>query len=194
MVRQPAAHRRPAPGLWIAPTHLCSPGPWASGVGRPSAGADRRVERGPSPGPEAVDRGSSTDPRASLRQQLTFPRRRLAAADGQLRRLMDLVGLDQLGARYPNLDAVEDWAHVLSGGEQQRVAIVRVLLQPPRLVLLDEATSATDLATEADLYEQLIKTGFTCISVGHRPSLRAFHTQELRLDGRGGWQLVPIAA
>lgn len=129
-------------------------------------------------------------PLGSLRQQLTFPRRRSAAADAQLRRLMERVGLAQLAARYPSLDAVDDWAHVLSGGEQQRVAIVRLLLQPPRLVLLDEATSATDLASEADLYQQLINTGFTCISVGHRPSLRAFHTRELRLDGRGGWRLL----
>lgn len=133
-------------------------------------------------------------PLGSLRQQLTFPRRRSAAADGQLRRLMDLVGLEQLAARYPSLDAEDDWAHVLSGGEQQRVAMVRLLVRPPRLVLLDEATSATDLASEAHLYDLVRKAGFTCISVGHRPSLRAFHTQELRLDGRGGWQLAPIAA
>lgn len=38
----------------------------------------------------------------------------------------------------------------------------------------------------------LLEAGCSLISVGHRPSLRAFHRRELRLDGRGGWQLLAI--
>ena len=128
-------------------------------------------------------------PLGSLRQQLTFPRYRSATVDGLLRELLDQVGLHDLSKRYPSLDLEDDWARVLSGGEQQRLSIVRLLVQRPRLVLLDEATSATDLATEARLYNLLLREGFSLISVGHRPSLRAFHQRELRLDGRGGWQL-----
>lgn len=131
-------------------------------------------------------------PLGSLRQQLTFPRRRTAAADPHLRHLMAQVGLEQLVERYPSLDAEDDWARVLSGGEQQRLSIVRLLLHRPRLVMLDEATSATDLATESRLYQLLLQQGISLISVGHRPSLRAFHHRELRLDGRGGWKLETI--
>ncbi|MFM7361176.1 MAG: ABC transporter ATP-binding protein/permease [Cyanobium sp.] len=133
-------------------------------------------------------------PLGSLRLQLTFPRHRSAAADPQLRRLLARVGLAELAERYPSLDAEDDWARVLSGGEQQRLAIGRLLLYRPRLVLLDEATSATDLASESQLYRLLLEENFSLISVGHRPSLRAFHQHELRLDGRGGWQLLPIEA
>ena len=133
-------------------------------------------------------------PLGSLRQQLTFPRYRSAAVDGALRELLDQVGLFDVSQRYPSLDAVDDWARVLSGGEQQRLSIVRLLLHRPRLVMLDEATSATDLDSERRLYGLLLKDGFTVISVGHRPSLRAFHQRELHLDGRGGWQLETIAS
>jgi putative ATP-binding cassette transporter len=133
-------------------------------------------------------------PLGSLRLQLTFPRHRSAAADPQLRRLLARVGLAELAERYPSLDAEDDWARVLSGGEQQRLAIGRLLLHRPRLVMLDEATSATDLASESQLYRLLLEGGFSLISVGHRPSLRPFHQRELRLDGRGGWQLLPIEA
>ena len=84
------------------------------------------------------------------------------------------------------------WSRTLSGGEQQRLAIARLLLHRPRLVLLDEATSATDLASETQLYQLLLQSGCSLVSVGHRPSLRAFHQRELQLDGRGGWQLGDI--
>lgn len=124
----------------------------------------------------------------TLRQQLTFPCHRSAAADPLLRQVLLQVGLADLAERYPSLDAEDDWARVLSGGEQQRLAIVRVLLQHPQLVMLDEASSATDLASERRLYRLLIAQGFTLISVGHRPSLRAFHGRELCLDGHGGWE------
>lgn len=131
-------------------------------------------------------------PLGSLRDQLTCPRHRTTASELQLRRLLSQVGLAHLAERYRSLDAEDDWQRVLSGGEQQRLAIARPLLHRPRLLLLDEATSAIDLAGEHGLYGLLLEAGISLISVGHRPSLRAFHRRELRLDGRGGWQLLAI--
>ena len=131
-------------------------------------------------------------PLGSLRDQLAFPRRRSGAADPELRELLHRVGLSAISERHPSLDGEENWSRTLSGGEQQRLAIARLLLHRPRLVLLDEATSATDLASEAQLYRLLLQSGCSLVSVGHRPSLRAFHQLELQLDGRGGWQLLAI--
>lgn len=133
-------------------------------------------------------------PLGSLRDQLCFPRSSTAASDARLRELLTQVGLADLSARYASLDAVEDWARVLSGGEQQRLSMTRVLLHRPQLALLDEATSATDLASEQHLYALLLTAGVTLISVGHRPSLRQFHQRELQLDGRGGWRLLTISS
>lgn len=72
---------------------------------------------------------------------------------------------------------------VLSLGEQQRLALARVLLQRPALVFLDEATSALDEAAEASLYQLLIDEcpQMAVVSIGHRQSLRAFHSRVLHL-------------
>jgi putative ATP-binding cassette transporter len=132
----------------------------------------------------------------SLRDQLlaTWPepaseRPTVLPGDDQLRAVLRAAQLDTLIERYPDLDAEADWDQVLSGGEQQRLGFARLLLRIPPLVLLDEATSALDLASEGHLYRLLLNAGVALISVGHRPSLEAFHDRVLRLDGRGGWTL-----
>ena len=71
----------------------------------------------------------------------------------------------------------------------------RVLLSRPRLVLMDEATSALDVANEEHLYAALREAGVTFVSIGHRPTLLAFHEKILRLvPGTGGapssWEVM----
>ena len=60
----------------------------------------------------------------------------------------------------------------LSGGEKQRVAIARVFLQAPQVLLFDEATSALDATTEQDILEAVrnLAVGRTSIFVAHRLS------------------------
>jgi len=133
-------------------------------------------------------------PLGSLRDQILFPAAAdpSALGDGELRLLMKQVGLAALAARYPDLGQEEDWSRVLSGGEQQRLGFARLLLRRPALVILDEASSALDLQAEEALYGLLVAAGPTVVSVGHRPSLRAFHHWELALEGGGGWRFAPI--
>ena len=69
----------------------------------------------------------------------------------------------------------------------------RLLLNSPRFVVLDEATSALDVATERHLYDLLIEREMAFVSVGHRPTLTAFHDTVLELDGTGRWCLLPAA-
>jgi putative ATP-binding cassette transporter len=103
------------------------------------------------------------------------------------------VRLPELVHRYPDLDIKQDWPRLLSLGEQQRLAFARLLLNSPRFVVLDEATSALDVTTERMLYELLVKRDMAYVSVGHRPTLTAFHDTVLEIDGSGAWRLLPAA-
>ena len=59
----------------------------------------------------------------------------------------------------------------------------------PRVVILDESTSALDLENEVRVYDLLLQLGVTVVSVGNRPSLVAFHDRILRMMGDGEWQM-----
>ncbi|CAK6690335.1 ATP-binding cassette domain-containing protein [Synechococcus sp. CBW1002] len=129
----------------------------------------------------------------SLREQLCYPQPSDRFSDEQLRHVLEQVKLPELVHRYPDLDIIQDWPRLLSLGEQQRLAFARLLLSAPRFVVLDEATSALDVATERHLYDLLVQRDMAFVSVGHRPTLTAFHDTVLELDGRGGWRLLPAA-
>ncbi|KAM1422220.1 hypothetical protein ACFX13_004458 [Malus domestica] len=96
--------------------------------------------------------------------------------------VLEDVRLGNLLSRFSSLDTSNDWSSVLSLGEQQRLAFVRLLLSKPQLVLLDESTSALDEANEVHLYQQIEKAGITYISVGHRQTLYDFHKKNLRIS------------
>jgi putative ATP-binding cassette transporter len=129
----------------------------------------------------------------SLREQLCYPQPTDRFSDDQLRHVLEEVCLPELVRRYPNLDIKQDWPRLLSLGEQQRLAFARLLLNSPRFVVLDEATSALDVATEKALYELLVQREMAFVSVGHRPTLTAYHDKVLELDGSAGWRLLPAA-
>ncbi|MDP3539457.1 MAG: ABC transporter ATP-binding protein/permease [Azonexus sp.] len=125
----------------------------------------------------------------SLRSQLLYPRSSEGVSDAELLHLLERVNLPNIAAHFGGLDAVFDWAKVLSVGEQQRIAFARVLHAAPRYAMLDEASSALDIANEDSLYHQLAASSTTLVSVGHRPSILKYHPQVLEIIGDGTWQL-----
>ncbi|AII44469.1 ABC transporter ATP-binding protein [Synechococcus sp. KORDI-100] len=130
----------------------------------------------------------------SLREQLCYPLDQARFSDDQLRAVLDQVMLSKLMQRYPDLDIKQDWPRLLSLGEQQRLAFARLLLNSPKVVVLDEATSALDVETESRLYALLRDREVSFISVGHRPTLKAFHDTVLELSGTDEWRLIPAAS
>jgi putative ATP-binding cassette transporter len=122
-------------------------------------------------------------PNGSLREALAYPQAASAYSDADLRQALVQAQLPQL---CDQLDHEDAWGQKLSGGEQQRLALARVMLKKPAWVFADEATSALDEATEQRLYSQLVNLvqtqGGGLVSIGHRPSLQAFHNMRWRLE------------
>ena len=131
-------------------------------------------------------------PNGTLRSQLIYPTRKLAETDSDesIRDILKQVNLTSLLERDENiLERHLDWASVLSIGEQQRISFARLFYHNPLLAFLDEATSALDEENEEYLYRLVLKLGFSFISVGHRSTLKKYHSQILEIRKDGTWDI-----
>lgn len=116
-------------------------------------------------------------PNGPLREALAYPQNVALYSDDDLKSALNDALLPALGER---LDEVASWSQTLSGGEQQRLAIARVLLKKPTWVFADEATSALDAASESFVYKALLstikQTKGAIISIAHKSDLVDYHT------------------
>jgi putative ATP-binding cassette transporter len=124
----------------------------------------------------------------SLRSQLLYPMIDRDISNEELSQVLEQVNLPDIVARCGGFEAELDFAKVLSVGEQQRLAVARVLLTKPRYAVLDEATSALDVENEEKLYAQLKATSSTIVSVAHRSTLLKHHEHVLEVVGDGTWR------
>ena len=104
------------------------------------------------------------------------------------RDVMARVGLGPLLASLPDgLDTLlAGRGRQLSGGERQRLSIARALYREPRVLLLDEVTSALDVESEAEVLaalSRLAEHGTALVFVSHRPTVAAFADRVVTLDG-----------
>jgi polar amino acid transport system ATP-binding protein len=122
-------------------------------------------------------------PHMTVRQNVTLAPRRVLKlpaeeADARATDLLGRIGLADKAADYPDR---------LSGGQQQRVAIVRALAMQPRLMLLDEVTSALDptlVGDVLDLVRELVVDGMTLLLATHEMGFaRQVATQVCFLQG-----------
>ncbi len=130
-------------------------------------------------------------PQGTLRLAASYPS--APETDGQTEHYFKLLGLEHL---IPHLDEVDIWSHILSLGEQQRVAVVRALINKPQILFLDEASSAMDELTEKKAYELLRQElpDTIIISVGHRSTLLQQHELVLTyLSKNGDYKLQSTA-
>ncbi len=129
----------------------------------------------------------------NLRSQLCYPNLQRNVSDEELREVLERVNLPGLVERCGGFDGDLDFEKVLSVGERQRLAFARVLLKHPLYAFLDEATSALDPENEAALFQQMITTSTTVVSVSHHPSVVKYHTHVLEMKADCGWQLHKAA-
>ena len=109
---------------------------------------------------------------------MRIARRPLGEAREVARRLLQRVGLGERLDHRPSM---------LSGGEQQRVAVARALVMGPALVLADEPTGDLDETTGDSLHglfrQMHVEAGLTSVIATHNPRLAAACDRILRLEG-----------
>lgn len=117
-------------------------------------------------------------PLGTLRHAVSYPAPVEAYTAEQVAEALETVGLGNL---VDQANEERPWAQLLSGGEQQRLALARALLAKPDWLFLDEATASLDPEGEAEVYATLKRKlpGTTFVSIAHRASVAAFHDERM---------------
>ncbi len=131
-------------------------------------------------------------PIGSLRAAASYPSPEGSFPDDKIREALRLLDLGSLGER---LDEVQHWEQHLSGGEQQRLALARVLLHEPEWVFLDGATSSLDEETERCVYGLLHSRlpRSAIVSTADRPAVADHHDRRWTLTPSGGAMALQVA-
>ncbi len=109
----------------------------------------------------------------------------LAKMNTKIEEVLDKVGMKTKGFKFP---------HELSGGEQQRIAIARALLNDPELIIADEPTGNLDPQTSVEVMkvlQDINKTGRTILMATHDYALiLKYPSKTLKCDGNKVFEVV----
>lgn len=108
--------------------------------------------------------------------------------DAQIEAVLDKVDMKTKGFKFP---------HELSGGEQQRIAIARALLNDPEIILADEPTGNLDPQTSVEVMkvlQEINKTGRTILMATHDYALLLkYPSKTLKCDGAKVFEVIQKA-
>lgn len=111
-----------------------------------------------------------------------------ATMDKRIGEVLDKVGMGTKGFKFP---------HELSGGEQQRIAIARALLNDPELILADEPTGNLDPQTSVEVMkvlQEINKAGRTILMATHDYALiLKYPSKTLKCDGSKVFEVIQKA-
>ena len=132
-------------------------------------------------------------PLGTLRQAIAYPRPAAEVSDAALREALAATGLAHLAER---LDEEADWSVLLSGGEQQRMAVARVLLRRPDVLMFDEPVAALSDAVGHELYAMLMAQMPQAIilTIDRRGTLRDLHGKVIEMARSDAPPTRPAAA
>jgi putative ATP-binding cassette transporter len=131
-------------------------------------------------------------PLGTLKCAITYPTPDDAVSDEDVRDAMTRVGLDHLTDR---LGEEADWATVLSGSEQQRIAFARALIARPDVLLLDEAITTLNEDDGRDLYRVLVRQlpATITISTGRSAALASVHKRAIEMHRTASYPAASAA-
>jgi len=134
------------------------------------------------------DPGGALNPNQTVMASLSAPLKRwnpdMSREDRRARilRMLERVGMEPAG------DYAQRYPHQLSGGEQQRVALIRALLMNPDLILADEAVSALDVSLRVEIMDLMLELqeefGTSFLFISHNLSNARYLAE--RAGGRVG--------
>ncbi len=118
---------------------------------------------------------------ASLKALVCYPQSEALFDDKTCADVLEQVGL---GSFIDSLNSVEPWASQLSGGEQQRLMFARLLINKPKLILLDETTSSLDKHAAKQMIQTLKHAlpDSAVLMVSHQSELWAMADSLIDLD------------
>lgn len=112
---------------------------------------------------------------------------RPGASQQDLERAAKLAGAHDFIVQLPNgyQTVIGERGFSLSGGQRQRIAIARAIIADPRVLVLDDATSAVDPSKESEIRDAMrtVMRGRTTIVIAHRPGTIALADRVVFLDG-----------
>ena len=124
-------------------------------------------------------------PVGTLRDAVSFPAPAGEFSDDALREVLHACRLERFADR---LDELQNWSMLMSGGEQQRLAVARAILHKPDFLFLDEATASMDEKLETAMVELIMARlpATAVVSIAHNTGLAALHPRVLKLQGGDG--------
>lgn len=107
-------------------------------------------------------------------------------SEEEIRQVLKMVKLDTFAEEYGLEHEIGEAGKNLSGGQKQRLALARVLIRRPKILMLDEATNGLDAATEEQVIQNLLhyieQTNSILIVTSHKESIRQICNRKLILN------------
>ena len=126
-------------------------------------------------------------PPGTLRELLASSGQEQAVPDDRITAALHDVGLDAVLARAGGLDSEHDWPAVLSLGEQQLLAITRLVLARPAFAVLDRVNAALKPAQVRQALGRLDENSITFIALAEDADSVAMYDAVLEIDAEGAW-------
>ena len=126
-------------------------------------------------------------PPGTLRDLLLRTDQEQVITDDQIMTTLRDVGLDSVPARAGGLDREHDWSAILSLGEQQLLALTRLIFARPAFVMLDRVTAALKPAQVRQVLRRLDENSITYITFAEDAESVELYDALLEIDGDGAW-------
>jgi putative ATP-binding cassette transporter len=119
-------------------------------------------------------------PTGTLRAAICYPSTHMEYTESALEEALELVGLEELKAQ---LDHEDNWAGALSREQQQRLGVVRLLLQNPKWILLQESMDSLDSSCEMKMLRLIAQRlpNAAILTITNEPLAEGFHQRRIEL-------------